>query len=223
MKSFIFSIFFFSFATIGFAQEESDAPKEHQVPKLILRTNMLTVINMFKQSASLTADYRLAPRISIDGSFGYFFHNGINRIREEGESYRGPQFRLGAKYFFYTKNSYPFYFGMEAKHNRINHYEWGNLLRQGGQYGELALIHRQVHTWGGAFRLGGLLYLDRSKNFILDIYGGLGFNQRTVKDDIPEDAERLTVPDRFFNFLYPNGVTTVPALIIGLHFGYAFW
>lgn len=223
MKSVFIGILFISIVHISGAQENGSSSIDPKIPKLILRCNVGSLINPFKQAASITADYRVLPRLSVDAGLGYYFHAWYLILDQKEESYRGPQFRIGTKFYYRDKKVDTWYIGLEAKHDRITHQIWGILHRQGGQYSEVALIPRRVNTWTGAARFGRLIYLDGSKKWILDLYCGLGILQYRVKHEFPDDTEGFLSRRAFFNFIYPEGLTTLPTVIYGAHLGYAFW
>lgn len=224
MKYIISGILFLLIASICLAQEADKVAPDAQLPRWMLRTNMLSPINPFKQSASLTAEFPVLPQLTAEAVVGYTFHADRIFIDQAQESYRGPQFRIGMKYYsFLNKNNF-WYLGLEGKHERITHRVWSNLLRQGGQFSEVALVPRKLTTWGGVGKIGFLFFLDPSKRLILDVYFGLGANRHFVKFDLPPDTEVITsVKGVLFSVLHPEGLSTLPAVVLGIHLGYAFW
>lgn len=223
MKSMILGILLFQMAHLCLAQEADSLANDAQLPRWILRTNLLSPINPFKQSASLTAEYPLLPQLSVEASLVYTYHADRIFIDQNQESYRGPQFRLGLRYYYYQKKSNHWYFGLEVKHERITHQVWSNVLRQGGQYSEVALVPRKLTTWGSLGKMGFLFFLDPSKRFFMDLNFGLGVNRHFVKYDLPPDGEARIQQNGFGGFLHPEGLSSLPSLVWGVHLGYAFW
>jgi hypothetical protein len=224
MKSIILGILFLSIASICLAQEADKVAPDAQLPRWMLRTNMLSPLNPFKQSASFTAEFPVLPQLTAEAVVGYTFHAGSMFIDQAQESYRGPQFRIGMKYYSFLKKNDFFYLGIEAKHERITHLLWSTILRHGSQYSEVVLAPRNLTTWGGVGKVGFLFFLDPSKRLILDVYFGLGANRHFVKFDLPPDTEVITsVQGVLFSVLHPEGLSNLPTVVFGIHLGYAFW
>lgn len=203
-----------------FAQDKWNTAAS-SLPLITVKTNIATLINPAKQAFAFTTDLRIAPRFSIDAGGGAFF-NSTTFARYKGESYKGMRLRAGFKYFVYASERIAFHAGMEAKYNGIKHLSYRQALRQGGQYIETMLANRKVKTMGLASRIGWYVYAGSKKQFLLEPYMGLGVMWHDVSLDLPPDAE-LFRENELFSFEYRTGKSRSLDVLLGLHFGYAFW
>lgn len=212
------------FCTLG--AQDTLATGHSGIPRLTLKTNATTLLNIFKPSAMITADLRLAPRWSMDIGAGAFLVSSFFADKP-GEHYYGLRARAGMKYFFSLQPDVSWHLGMEAKYNQVQHAYWGRVLRQGGQFEQILLIDRRVKSIGAALRIGVQLYLGRHKRMLVDFYTGFGFvTNNVIEKNLPPDAERLF--DEVFqtfrdDYQYPTGRRTIPDFLLGIHMGYLFW
>lgn len=205
------------------AQDMGVSNVQQGLPSFMIKTNLMSLANPFRQSAILTGDFSVNERITMDIGLGYYYTASQEFVDQTGESYRGQRLRLGGKYHFNIKNNIALYAGFEGKHDRVTNKQWGTLLRQGGQYVESALVDRNLQSYGAAARFGVSFFLGPEKNLLIDLYAGLGMVHHIVQFDTPEDAEFNFNRNGFFSFLMPAGESTIPDLILGVHIGYAFW
>lgn len=206
--------------------QDSPVERPDGIPRLTLKTNATTLLNASKTSAMLTADLRLAPRWSADIGAGSFLFSSFF-ANNTGEHYYGLRARAGMKYFFSLRPNASWHIGWEAKYNDVQHAYWERLLRQGGQFEQTMLIHRNVKSAGAALRTGVQMYLGPDKRLLLDFYTGFGFQVNDVTEsNRPPDAERL-FPRGFLisreDFIYPAGRKTIADYLLGMHIGYSFW
>lgn len=197
------------------------------IPRLTLKTNVTTLLNPAKTSAMLTADLRLARRLSLDAGGGAFLFSSVF-ADDDGEYYRGLRARGGIKYFPVLKPDFSWHIGIEAKHNNVNHRYWERVLRQGGQFEQILLLQRRVQSTGAALRTGVQFYLGDDKRLLLDLYIGMGFLANHVTEtNRPPDAEPLFFRDfQFFSersFRYLPGRSIIADYLMGMHIGYSFW
>lgn len=203
--------------------QESKVDPSFQIPKVSVRTNMLTLINIFQQSYGVGAEVRLARRWSFDVNGGAFFaaRPVANNV---GESYRGLRLRSTLKYYYYLGEQCSFYAGIEGKYNNINHHSYKNISRQGGQFNEIKLIQRDIIIKGGNLGSGLQWCFGAKRRFVLDTYLGLGMKERNISIQLPSDAEKLDIfRGGEFNFERQEGVRRVPDLVFNLSLGIAIW
>lgn len=200
------------------------ATDPHPIPRLIVKTNATTLINVYKPAVALTADLRVAPRFSVDASAGAILGSPIFAPRQ-GDTYSGLRLRSGFKYFADISENDAFHIGLEAKYNDVTNTRQRTVLRQGGQYRQIMPTDRLVRTIGFAGRLGWHFYSGANRRLLLELYTGIGGAWHTVKRaGLPPDAQPVEFEDRvFFNFEYPNGKSSTLDLLLGLHIGYAIW
>lgn len=178
-------------------------------------------MNPYKQSASLHADLRLSPRFSLDLAAGAIF-DSFFFANEKGESYRGPRYRAGLKYFYQIRPAAAQHVGIEARYNDVTHLFFRGALRQGGRYEEILLNERSVKSYGLALRYGVQFYLGNTRRLLLEPYGGFGAAWNQVSIFLPPDAELL--PDRrFFTFEFREGTSPWFDILLGFHIGYVLW
>jgi hypothetical protein len=201
--------------------QESKVEPSFQIPKVSIRTNLLTLINVFQQSYGVGAEVRLVRRWSFDVNGGSFFaaRPVANNV---GESYRGLRLRSTLKYYYYLGEQCSFYAGIEGKYNNINHWSYRNISRQGGQFNEIKLIQRDIIIKGGNLGSGLQWCFGAKRRFVLDTYLGLGMKERNISIAFPPDAELVGL-FREFNFERQEGVRRVPDLVFNLSLGIAIW
>lgn len=198
------------------------SPERNAIPAVVLKTNMTTLVNIYKQSAMLSADFRIAPRASIDLGAGYFL-SSLTFARRQEESYTGPRLRAGFKYYYELTPRHIWSIGAEAKYNYVTHRSWENYLRQGGQYQETLMRDRRVTSKGMAARWSGLFFLGPEKRIVLEPYLGLGYVAHRVEiRNVPPDAELLR-EFRLFIFEFPQGRSAGLDFLLGFHLGYALY
>jgi Protein of unknown function (DUF3575) len=201
--------------------QESNVPTRFQVPKVSIRTNMLTLINVFQQSYGVGAEVRIARRWSFDVNGGAFF-GAIPVADNVGESYRGLRWRSTLKYYYYLSEKCGFYAGIEGKYNNIDHRSYKNISRQGGQFNEIKLIQRDIIIKGGNVGSGLQWCFGPKQRFVLDTYLGFGMKERDISIDFPPDAELLGF-FRSLTFERAVGVKRVPDLVFNVSLGIAIW
>jgi hypothetical protein len=198
-----------------------DSLARPDIPRLTIKTNPLTVMNYFKPSASLHLDLRLSRRFGLDLGAGAIFDSSIF-ADHKGESYRGPRFRAGLKYYHQIEESAAFHVGIAAKYNDVTHMFFRRALRQGGRYEEILLNKRKVKSYGAALQYGVQLYLGDDRRLLLEPYAGFGVSWNKVSISLPPDAELLR-DRRFFTFEFPEGTSPWFDILLGFHIGYVLW
>lgn len=191
------------------------------LPLLTIKTNPLTALNPYKYSASLHADVRLSPRFSLDLGAGAIFDSAFF-ANEKGESYRGPRFRAGLKYFYQIRPRAAQHLGIEARYNDVTHLFFRSALRQGGRYEEILLNERSVKSYGVSLRYGVQFYLGNTRRLLLEPYAGFGAAWNQVSISLTPDAELLG-DGRFFSFEFREGTSPWFDILLGFHIGYVLW
>lgn len=194
-----------------------------EIPRTTLKFNAFPLMSSTKQGLIVTGDFRVSPRIAVDGGMGWYFNSPL-LAGHEGEHYRGIGLRAGAQYYFRKKRDQKlFYLGLEGKYNFIRHLAYREAFRQGQQYVQILPVHRKVINSGVAIRAGFPTYFGRKKQFIVEPVFGLGVQFFDVQRDLPYDAE-LVVPDRpLFTFEIEPGDTRLADVYFGLWLGVALW
>ena len=218
MRTFIFALAFLPVTL--FAQGAGKTPSA-QVPRLMLKTNAVILLNPAKQAFAIGADFRVAPKFSIDASAGAFF-NSTEFAYYEGESYRGLRTRAGFKYYLIRKPNWALHLGLEAKYQDVHHLRYQEVFRQGQEYVEMLLVERNITTYGLNSRIGWLLYFDKKHRFFFEPFTGLGYQVHQVHRNLPPDAEPIFTRG-FINWEYGTGTTTMPDVLAGVHIGVVLW
>jgi hypothetical protein len=214
------TVFTLVLSVLAWGQQPESVPG---LPGLVIRASLLPLGNQFKQSANLATDIRLNDQISVDLGAGWML-GSTAFVKYRGESYQGPRFRAGFKYFIQTEARQAAHIGVEAVYQEVLHRKYRNVLRQGGQYAQTLLDRRHVRTTGIYLRTGNYFYLSRNRRWMMEPQFGLGLRFHTVWRSNPPDVEILP-PGRgtFFTFEYDEGRSNTLHLLLGLHLGYAFW
>lgn len=193
------------------------------LPVLVVRASMLPMMQNLKQSANLAADLRVSEGISADLGMGWMLGSFVF-ARYRGESYQGPRFRAGIKYFLHSDERQAVHIGAELTYQDILHRKYRSALRQGGQYAERILDRRHVRTTGLYLRTGMHFYLGRHRRWLLEPQAGLGIRLHEVWRGNAPDVE-IMPPGRgtLFTFEYPDGKCRNLHLLVALQLGYVLW
>lgn len=214
-------LFLYCLTPVLLWSQESKVDPSFYIPRVSVRTNMITLINIFQQSYGVGAEVRLARRWSFDVNGGAFF-DAIPVADHAGESYRGLRWRSTLKYYCYLGDKCSFYAGIEGKYNNINHFSYKNVSRQGGQFEEIKLVQRDIIIKGGNLGSGLQWCFGAKRRFVLDTYLGIGAKERNIAIDFPSDSE-LTGFLSGLTFERREGVKTVPDLVFNVSLGIAIW
>jgi hypothetical protein len=203
---------------LGQTQDAGSGP-----PVLVFRVSALPLTQHIKQSANLATDIRLNDQISVDLGLGWML-GSLVFARYRGESYQGPRFRAGIKYFLHASHRQAVHIGTELLYQDVLHRKYRQVLRQGGQYAEHILDRRHARTTGIYLRTGTHIYLGRHRRWLLEPQVGLGIRLHEVWRSNPPDVE-IIPPGRgtLFTFEYPEGRSRTLHLLLGLQVGYALW
>lgn len=196
-----------------------DSVPARRIPRLILKTNVGAPLFVAKQSWTVSADLRIAPRLSIQAGGGAFFYSGTFAARE-GESYKGLRLRYGVKYFASLSANSAFYVGLEAKYHDIRHRKYRDVFRQGQQYIENLLTDRRVRTHAVGWCIGVQTWNGKRKRLLIEPYSGFGIGFHTVRHLLPADAEPIG-GEGVLEFA--TGKSRLPELFFGMHIGFAIW
>jgi hypothetical protein len=216
-------ILVFLFLLAGFdlpAQTRTDSTGTF-IPEITFKTNLTTLINVFKEAFELSSDMRLAPRISMDVGAGVYF-NSIVFASNKGESYEGLRLRAGFKYYFLPSTDNAFYGGLMGSYNDIRQVRIRQVYRQGFQYIQYLQVDRRIVTRGVALRMGWPVYSGKHKRLMVDPYVGVGVLFNRVTRTMPPDATPLSNRE-FFSFEFPDGDSKFLDILIGVHLGIALW
>lgn len=157
--------------------------------------------------------------MAVDVGAGWFFGSVLQQHKEE--SMTGYRQRIGFKYLFFSDRKVSPYVGAETKFNYIQQTRVETLSMSGGQYLQFTPLRKTTQTYGLAFRGGIHVIPGKSRRFILDIYGGIGYKHVIVKMPVPANTELLT-----FETMIPIergvGIYNLPDLLFGFSLGYCF-
>lgn len=186
-------------------------------PRYSIKTNATAFINPLRPALTIGSDYFINPRWSVDASLGWFFGSALQF--NKGETFNGLRSRFGMKYLFPGRRAATPYLGCEVKYHFIREKNYVWLVRAGGQYNEIALLGSTRNTGGIAFRGGAHFSVGPRRNFLIDLYAGVGYRfTRIVTDPIPEDAQLAG-----FGFMsFTNEDLHLPDILFGVNLGYLF-
>lgn len=218
-------ILFIGLSIPAFAQDE-DFEKEKVrmvLPNATVKLNIPVLLLDPKHAFFVSTDTRLAPNWSLDMGVGYYFFMN-NRAYYENESFRGFRGRMGIKYYYVFGKRLAPYVGLEGMLNRFNLEEHAEVWRFGRQYMEEMVVDREVKSNGVAARTGLMVFMGEKQRFFFDVYAGIGYKFMEISLDLPSDGE-IIEDNGFFNNLFDSdpGEYYIPNIILGIHFGYAFW
>jgi hypothetical protein len=189
-----------------------------RLPRLSIKTNLLTLIYPVKQSCTGGLDYNFAGRWNIEAGGGFFFHS-TRSSRLKNEYYQGPRWYAGIKYSVEVNESSNLYLGAMFKYDHIQNRQYDLWLRYGGQYQQYIFTERDIRSHVGLGYFGVQLYSKHNRRWILDVYSGIGRIKRTVKSTgQPIDGE--IVERTLFEIEYPDGDRVAVNLQFGFQLGY---
>jgi len=193
------------------------------LPRATIKINIPAMTIDPKQSVFFATDTRIGRFLSLDMGAGPYFNSwAYNEYK--GESIRGIRARLGVKYYYIFGRRLAPYVGVEGMFNRYALKNYREVCRSGCQYTEDMLVTQETLARGLSARTGLEIFLGKEKRFFFDAYGGVGFKVTDRSMNLPEDAVFSNSLSGFFGFdTQDNANDTLPNIILGIYFGYAFW
>ena len=188
-------------------------------PRVLIRTDVLRWVSLLKPAANIGLDVAVAPHHRLDLSLGWYLGSGYF-AEFNGESYRGPRLRMGWKWIGWIDRKTALFAGLEARYDRITHREWAYVSRQGQQYVEIYLRHRQVESLGGAFRAGMQFYMGPTGRWVLEPEVLLGVARHQVSYRDPDDVSFVSDNNGWFDFRFPEGQSTWFYPVLSVNLGY---
>jgi hypothetical protein len=217
----VFVLLFSLCIQVGFAKQDS-LQQNYTLPKATLKINPSCLLNPWRSALHFSSDIRVHQNVSIEPGIGWF----MGRWQKLNDyQMNGLRARLGVKYHWLAEDDLFPYLGIEVKYNFIA--ERGNkeVCRYGCQYTEIMNLKEYAHTGGVAIKAGALFFLDKKKQVVFDLYGGIGYKfTRKTRQDLPEDAEILSFNNRsMITIDLPQGNHHLPDFLFGFSLGYSFW
>jgi len=177
------------------------------------------LINPFKNSTALVSDFRLNPKLSLEGTLGGYFHSSVSS-NITGETYFGLKTAVGLKHWVNPARLPSMYWGFLLGGNYIVNKTYRDIIRQ-NQFTEIALVKRKILSGSLSVRLGFQWHLGEQKRFIIDQFWGLGLMFYNIRIDGPDSTFVFDEFASFFDFELRKNDSTYPhGYLLGFNLGY---
>ncbi|OPZ99577.1 MAG: hypothetical protein BWY70_00931 [Bacteroidetes bacterium ADurb.Bin408] len=207
----IFNLFF-----LNLIAQDSLTIKENN-HFFIVKTNLNSLVD-YTPALQFSFQYHIFDRLHLQHEAGFITHY-LSPFWYSDSKLIGYRIKNQVKYYIYpyTSDLNFVYVALEAMFKKISYEDERYFGRYDNAYFESIRFEKRKNLLAFSLMLGFEPVLE-NKNWLLDIYGGLGFRHLVITEVLPPDLTE----SRWSMFRRSQGNYNLPGLYFGIRVGYKF-